>query len=193
MINNNIINIYNMLATITVLKQLGFEYEQINNSLKNQKIVDTRYSKTMVNDIEVVTQLAKGMNPIACSRAFDYARKEEGNKIVFLLLDDLHEAASGSENIAWYYDTDFEFLKDDSIKQILVGGIRNIDVKVRLEIADIPMEKVVCCRDEYELVDKMDLSNKNKIFILHDLYSLELKENIKEKVIERVKESGDIK
>ena len=40
------------------------------------------------------------MNPIACSRAFDYVRKEEGNKAVIVLLDDLHEAANGSENIA---------------------------------------------------------------------------------------------
>ena len=36
------------------------------------------------------------MNPIACSRAFDYVRKEEGNKAVFVLLDDLHEAAKSS-------------------------------------------------------------------------------------------------
>ena len=106
-INNNIINIYNMLATITLLRELGLTDEQINPVLKKQKIVDTRYFKETVGKVEVVTQLAKGMNPIACSRAFDYVRKESGNKAVFVLLDDLHEAASGSENIAWHYDTDY--------------------------------------------------------------------------------------
>lgn len=187
LINNNIINIYNMLATITLLKELGLNKEQINPILKKQKIVDTRYSKEKVGDIEVITQLAKGMNPIACSRAFDYVRKENGNKAVFILLDDLHEAANGSENIAWHYDTDFEFLNDDSIKQILTAGARYLDTKVRLEMADIPMEKVTCQRDEVSLVDKLNIEGIDKIFILHDLYSIKLKEEIKDKVIKKVK------
>ena len=187
MINNNIINIYNMLATITLLKEIGLKSEQINPILKEQKIVDTRYSKETVKNVEVITQLAKGMNPIACSRAFDYVRKESGNKAVFVLLDDLHEAANGSENIAWHYDTDFEFLNDDSIKQILTAGARNLDTKVRLQMADIPMEKVICQRDEVSLVDKLELDGIDKIFILHDLYSIKLKEEIKDKVIKKVK------
>ena len=185
-INNNIINIYNMLATITVLKQLGLSKEKINESLKKQKIVDTRYSKEIVKNIEVVTQLSKGMNPIACSRAFDYVRKEKGNKAVFVLLDDLHEAANGSENIAWHYDTDYEFLKDDSIKQILTAGARYLDTKVRLQMADIDMNKVICQRDELSLVDKLKLEGIDKVFILHDLYSMELKNELKEKVKEKI-------
>lgn len=190
-INNNIINIYNMLATITLLRELGFTNEQINPVLKKQKIVDTRYFKETVGKVEVVTQLAKGMNPIACSRAFDYVRKESGNKAVFVLLDDLHEAASGSENIAWHYDTDYEFLNDDSIKQILTAGARYLDTKVRLEMADILMEKVVCQRDEISLVDKLELNGIDKVFILHDLYSIKLKEEIKDRVVKKLREMGE--
>lgn len=188
LINNNIINVYNMLATITVLKELGLNKEKINPVLKKQKIVDTRYSKEEVNGIEVITQLSKGMNPIACSRAFDYVRKESGNKAVFILLDDLHEAASGSENIAWHYDTDYEFLNDNSIKQILTAGARYLDTKVRFQMADIDMKKVICQRDEISLVEKLDLENIDKVFILHDLYSIELKNEIKDKVIKKIEE-----
>ena len=186
LINNNIINVYNMLATITVLKEIGLTRKQINSILKKQKIVDTRYSKQEVNGIEVITQLSKGMNPIACSRAFDYVRKENGNKAVFVLLDDLHEAASGSENIAWHYDTDYEFLNDDSIKQILTAGARYLDTKVRLQMANIDMNKVVCQRDELALVEKLDLENIDKVFILHDLYSIELKNEIKDRVVKKI-------
>ena len=186
LINNNIINIYNVLATITILKELGLTHEQINESLKKQKIVSTRYSKETVKGIDIVTQLSKGMNPIACSRGFDYARKEEGNKAVFVLLDDLHEAAHGSENIAWHYDTDYEFLNDDSIKQILTAGARYLDTKVRLEMAGIDMNKVVCQRDELSLVDKLNLNGIDKVFILHDLYSIDLKNELKEKVKEKI-------
>ena len=186
LINNNIINIYNMLATITVLKQLGLTREQINPILKKQKIVDTRYSKEVVNGVEVITQLAKGMNPIACSRAFDYVRKESGNKAVIILLDDLHEAANSSENIAWHYDTDFEFLNADSIKQILVAGARYLDTYVRLKLADVQTEKIVHQRDENTLVEKLNLEGIDKVFILHDLYSIELKNEVKAQVIEKM-------
>ena len=188
LINNNIINVYNMLATIALLKEIGLTKEQINPVLSKQKIVDTRYSKEVVNGVEVITQLSKGMNPIACSRAFDYLRKESGNKAAFILLDDLHEAANGSENIAWHYDTDYEFLRDDSIKQILVAGARFLDTKVRLEMADVNFDKVVCQRNELSLVDSLKLEGIDKVFILHDLYSIELKNEIKEKVIEKIKE-----
>ncbi len=188
LINNNIINIYNMLATITVLKEIGLTRNQINPVLKNQKIVDTRYSKEKVKNIEIITQLSKGMNPIACSRAFDYVRKEEGNKAVFVLLDDLHEAANSSENIAWHYDTDYEFLNSESIKQILTAGARYLDTYVRLQMADIPKEKIVYQRDEMSLVEKLNIEGIDTVFILHDLYSIDLKNQIKKKVEEKILE-----
>lgn len=187
-INNNIINIYNMLATISVLKEIGLTRNQINPVLKKQKIVDTRYSKEKVKNIEVITQLSKGMNPIACSRAFDYVRKEEGNKAVFVLLDDLHEAANSSENIAWHYDTDYEFLNSESIKQILTAGARYLDTYVRMQMADIPKEKIVYQRDEMSLVEKLNLEGIDKVFILHDLYSIDLKNQIKKKIEEKILE-----
>ena len=187
LINNNIINIYNMLATIAVLKEMGVSQEKINESLKKQKIVDTRFSKEIVGNIEIITHLSKGMNPIACSRVFDYVRKEKGNKAVFILLDDLHDAAHSSVNIAWQYDTDYEFLNDDSIKQILIAGARYLDGVVRLQMAGIPKEKITAKREELSLVDSLQLEGIEKVFILHDLYAISLKNKIKEQVIEKIK------
>ncbi len=182
LISDNIINIYNIVTVITVLKQIGLSKDQINESLKKQKIVDTRYSEEMVNGVKVITHLAKGMNPIACSRVFDYVRKYKGNKVVMLFLDDLHEAANGSENTAWQYDTDYEFLNDDSIKQIIIAGARYLDGYVRLQIAGIDKSKIVCKRDELSAIDDLKLDNIETVFILHDLYAMELKEAAKNKV-----------
>lgn len=182
LLNNNMINIYNVLTAITILKQIGLSQKQINESLKKQKIVETRYAEEMIGNTKIITQFAKGMNPIACSRAFDYVREEEGNKAVIMVLDDLHEAAKGSEHIAWYYDTDYEFLNDKSIKQIIVGGVRHLDNYVRLQMAGIPTGKIIHKKDELEAVDSLRLEGIDKIFILHDLYSIELKDRIKNKV-----------
>lgn len=182
LISDNIINIYNILTTIVVLKQIGLSGSQINESLKKQKIVDTRYSEETVDNVKIITHLAKGMNPIACSRVFDYVRKYEGNKAVILFLDDLHEAANGSENTAWQYDTDYEFLNDESIKQIIIAGARYLDGYVRLLIAGVEKEKIVYKRDELTAIDSLNLDGIDTVFILHDLYAMELKEAAKRKV-----------
>ncbi len=182
LISDNIINIYNIISVITALKQLGLDKDQINESLKKQKIVDTRYTEETVNGIKIITHLAKGINPIACSRVFDYTRKYKGNKAVFLIVDDLHEAAKGSENTSWQYDTDYEFLNDESIKQIIIGGARYLDGLVRLEMAGVSKEKIVYERDELSALDKLNLEGIDTVFILHDLYSMELKDAARNKV-----------
>lgn len=59
LITDNIINIYNMLAVITVLEQMGLTEDQINNSFAKLKIVETRFSEENVDGIRIVTHLAK--------------------------------------------------------------------------------------------------------------------------------------
>lgn len=191
LISDNIINIYNMLAVTIVLKQLGLDAEKINNSFKNLKIVETRYSEEEYKGYKIVTQLAKGMNPIACSLAFDYTKKQEGNKAVIVILDDLHEEAKGSENTAWQYDADYEFLNDESIKQVIVAGPRYLDSYVRLLMADIPMDKIVHKQDLIEATQELNLEGIGKIFILHDLYSIEETKQIKQRVKEIIEDFGD--
>lgn len=185
-VNDNIINIYNMLAVIVVLKQLGLTSEQINTSFKNLKIVETRYSKEEYKGYEIITQLAKGMNPIACSLAFDYTSKQPGNKAVILILDDLHEEAHGSENTAWHFDADYEFLNNETIKQIIIAGPRYKDSYIRCLIANINPEIIVHKRDLIEATSNLKLEGIDKIFILHDLYSIEETIQIKNKIKELI-------
>lgn len=198
LVNDNIINIYNMLASMIVLKQLGLTYGQINSSFAKLKIVETRYSEEVYQGYPIITQLAKGMNPIACSIAFDYTRKQPGNKAVIVILDDLHEEAKGSEDTAWQYDTDYEFLNDESIKQIIVAGPRYLDSYVRMLMADIPPEKIVYKKDLIEATSELKLDGIDKVFILHDLYSIEETQQIKQKVKELIDQfcqscqSGDV-
>lgn len=187
-VSDNIINIYNMLAVIVVLKQLKLTAEQINNSFSKLKIVETRYSKETYKDYKIITQLAKGMNPIACSSAFRYTKEQEGNKAVIMILDDLHEEAKGSENTAWHYDTDYEFLNDNSIKQIIIAGPRYLDSYIRCLLANIPAEKMIHKKDLIEATNELKVDEIEKIFILHDLYSIEETKQIKQKVKEIIDE-----
>ena len=193
LITDNIINIYNMLAVITVLEQMGLTEDQINNSFAKLKIVETRFSEENVDGIRIVTHLAKGINPIACSRAFEYAKNADGNKAVIIIVDDLHEEAKGSENTSWQYDTDYEFLNDESIKQVIIAGPRYLDGKVRLLMAGVPDEKISCRKDILEATNELRLDGIDGVFILHDLYSIKETKEIKQKVEGMIKGRNEIK
>ena len=64
--------------------------------------------------------------PVACSRVFASIKNHTGKKAVVLMLDDLGDAEETSENTAWIYDTDFVFLNDDSITQVICLSLIHI-------------------------------------------------------------------
>ena len=191
MIADGIINIYNMLSAITALKQIGISDEKINNSLKKIKIVDTRFMVDEVGGKKIVLHLAKGQNPIACSRVFDYVRKQPERKTIILFLDDLHEK---NETITWFYDTDYEFLNGDNVEQIIVSGKRSKDTVVRLLMAGIPKDKIFADRDEAEAVRKyFKPQNIDSVYVLYDLYSIKARDAVHKEVREILEKKAEEK
>ncbi len=188
LIADGIINIYNMLSAITVLKEIGLDDEKIIKSLKKTKIVGTRFMQDEQDGKKIILHLAKGQNPIACSRVFDYIRKQPERKTVIMFLDDLHEE---NEFITWYYDTDYEFLKQDNIEQIIVSGKRAKDTVVRLLMAGIQREKIYSDTNEVESVKKyFNPQNIESVYILYDLYSMEQRDAVHKEVKEILKNAA---
>ena len=189
MIADGIINIYNMLSAITALKQVGLEDEKINESLKKTKIVGTRFMEEKAGGKKIILHLAKGQNPIACSRVFDYVRKQKEKKTIILFLDDLHEK---NEVVSWIYDTDYEFLNGDNVEQIIISGKRAKDVLVRLLMAGVPREKIFIDRNEAESVRKyFKPKDIESVYILYDLYSIKERDAVLKEVKEILEKGGE--
>jgi len=180
LISDNIINIYNQLAAIALLKELGISYTKINNTIKDLKIVETRFMQKRINQKELIMHLAKGQNPIACSRAVDFISKQEGKKSVLLALDDMSDNNKSAECDTWFYETDFELLKEESITQIIAAGPRCYDMQVRLLIAGVPKEKIICVENELDAPEKIDYLHIDKICVLYDLYLLDTINKVRE-------------
>lgn len=185
MISDSIFNIYNETAVITLLKELGLSDEKIADAIAKISIVESRFKEDYISDIKVVSAMAKGMIAPACSAVLDYVRKQEGNKEVVLYLEDQHEAAKGSENIAWIYDCDFEYLNQEEVKNIVVVGIRRYDYLLRLLMANIPKEKIKLVEKSEDVVKQLELKNNTTVYILYDLYS----KNDRDKIINQIKEA----
>ena len=188
LISNSIFNIYNEVAVIAVLTEIGLTYEQIQSALEKEKIVESRYSEESINGIKIVNHLAKGQNPIACSCVFDYIRHEKGNKELVLLLYDKFDAKSSSESMPWLYDCDFEFLNDDSIQKIIIGGPRAEDFYLRLLIAGVPKEKLIFVDNAEKTSEYVSLAED--IYILYDVYDEDIAMNVKKNIKERIVGGG---
>ncbi len=182
--NQATINVYNSLSAIALLSEFGLAPEEIAASMDKLSISATRYSEEEVKGKKLILHLAKGQNPIACSRAFENIRDYPGKKAVILFLDDYFDAAHSVENTAWLFDTDFEFLNDGSIVQIVASGARHWDVTLRLELAGIPMEKISHLRENEEAAGKLRLQNADTVFILYDVYTINLANHVKDQIRE---------
>ena len=180
--NNRITDLYNTVAAVTFSRTFGLSYEQVAKAMSEVKVVKSRYDSFNAGGKEVLVSLAKGQNPVACSGVCDFIRRESGNKAVIMILEDLYDSKRTSENIAWIYETDFEFLKGDDIKQIIVGGKRADYYMVRLLIAGIDKDKIVCCRNETDTPSHLKPELFDKLIIMYDLFNVESLNSIKEQL-----------
>lgn len=191
LLDDSPINIYNQISAAAMLSQFGVSAAEIREEFGKQEIAESRLSKTEVCGKTIVRHLAKGQNPVACSRVMENTRNMPGNKCVLLFLDDHFDAASSVENIAWFYDTDFEFLNDDGIKQILVGGARHYDTYLRLLLAGVPAEKIKHTEDNHRVPDFIDMNACDTFVIYYDVYTIGLSKEIEAAVVEKAKQLTD--
>ncbi len=166
-INCAIYNIYNELAAITFAFSFGIKYEDILKSIERMHITDTRYGEYEFDNIKVIQTMAKGQNSVACSSSFDYISSDLDDKIVVMMIDDWFERKDSSEFIGWIYDVDFEFLNKENIKKVVAYGPRCYDYKLRMLLAGIPEDKIICGESEEE-INNLNTDGIKKVYILYD-------------------------
>lgn len=186
LLGDNVTDIYNEIAAIALLAELGLDMDTICKSIEKQEIAKSRYRVERVKEKEIIFNLAKGQNPIACSRVCDFISHEPGRKTVVCMFDDFFDAKETSENMAWIFDIDFEFLNIDSVVQIVCSGKRNQDMHLRLLMAGIPEEKISCCDSETEAAAKVNTDITDRIYLLYDVYTTQYAEKAYEDLKQRL-------
>ena len=171
LINDNIVNIYNFCAVIALLSSVGLSYDQISKGFSQSKIVKTRLDTIQVGDLNITMLMAKGQNPIACARCYDYVAKASGhNKGVIIIVDDKDDNIGNSESTCWLYDCDYRALADPSIGQIVFGGPRCKDHYLRALMAGVNADKISIIEDSADAASALDTTACKEIYVLHELY-----------------------
>lgn len=190
MVSKSVFYNYDLAAVIALMRTMGMPSQRLAEVLSRVKLPASRETRERVGGIELVTQLAKGQNPTAVSSVFESLSKAPGEKEIILLLDEVFDDPHKSETVAWIYDSDYEFLNDSHIHKIIVGGERYLDHQVRLLLAGIPREKLVCLRDPDETPEHLDFQGVDKIYVLHDVNFITRGHRVRDAVKQRLLEPG---
>ncbi len=188
LLSDNIFNAYNMLSAYAFMKEYGLTENKIGEYLKNISLPPSRISMLEQNGVQFYTYLTKGQNVSAASAVFEYLSTVEGNIQLVLLLNEAYGKINSSETITWLYESDFEFLNQPNIKRIIVGGDLYLDYKLRLLIAGIPGDRIVCVKTEEETAEHVFTKDTDKVFILHDVIAVTKSKQLRSIIMKKFSE-----
>ena len=187
LVNDNIVNVYNEIAVAAVLDVLGIPRDRIVRAFETLAPPTTRFASERIGNALLVRLLTKGLVGVACSRAFEYLRSFPGRKAVVMTIDEWSERENEIENTAWIYDADYEYLADESIEQIVVGGNRRYDQALRLAIAGVDPARIVTVASETEPAGRIDMADADVVFNLHSVHNaLTTGNRVQERLRERL-------
>ncbi len=180
LINDNIVNLYNFCGVVALLATMGLSIEQIKSGFAKVEIVKTRYDKIHSGDLTITMQLSKGQNPTACARCFSYvAKRPEKHKAIIFIGDNFED----SESPCWIYDSNYSYLQDPSINQIIFSGPRCKDQYLRAQIAGVPTDKIRMTPDSSAGAEMLDTNTSKDIYLLYGPYMVKEANIVKEKLI----------
>jgi len=188
LINDNIVNVYNFCGVIALLHEMGLTSDQIHKGFSDSKIVKTRLDEIDSGALHITMLMAKGQNPIACARCYNYvAKSQRTDKGVIVVVDDLGDNINNSETTCWLYDCDYSAFTDASINQIIFAGPRCRDHFLRALLAGVDANKMLITEDYEEAVKILNTDLCKNIFVLFELYRVKDSETVKNALILRGK------
>ena len=191
LLSDSVFDAYNLLAAAAVMRELGYSHEQIVPLMARCAIVSSRHEEKKVGDVTLVMQMAKEKNALACSRAFDYVSGRAGEKELVLMMNCLGDVKHWSENVSWLYDCDFEFLTRPGIRCIVATGARALDYRLRLLLAGVPEEKIICVEDEMQAVERLPFVKGDQVYLFYGTDSLVFAQKVRAHIEQLAKEAAE--
>lgn len=167
-------SVYNQVAAYATLREDGYTYEEISDAMAKVKIVESRYLSEKAGNKEIISLVQKGYNPVSISRLFDnIAKYDAKNKTIVYLCQNLESKYLDHRSSGWAWSIDFHYVIDEVDKIIILS--RHYPELVLAMIMDgFPEEKIVLVNNEEEIIDNLDFSKSETIFITHDIEKINI-------------------
>lgn len=188
LISDSVYNVFNVLSFIALMREIGIPKKDLAAFLSTQKVTELRETCIEYNGIKYFTFGAKGQNSSAASTVFEYLAKDPADKELVLLMDEMQDDNHPPETVTWLYETDFEFLNRPNIKKIIVGGHMFLNYKVRLLLAGIPEDKIVCVENEDDIPQYVDRTGIDSVYVLFEVDFVEKAAKMRDTLVNKCKE-----
>ncbi|MCD8519376.1 MAG: MurT ligase domain-containing protein [Erysipelotrichaceae bacterium] len=181
---------YNTAAVFALFNALGNDLALRSKQLSSIKVVSSRFSEMMVKNKRIVGLLAKDQNPVANSRLCDFlSTQPQWGRLGLCFMNEVHaheDHPHEVENMAYLYDTDFEYLKESHITQFMLGGHRRYEFRARLIMAGCDPQAMVMVEKEEDEIDKIDLNQVDTIVLMYSTKNIPEGIMLREKLITRI-------
>ncbi len=154
-------NIYNALAAYSAATYLAVAPAQIVQALRHDEQVFGRQEVIKLNGKHATIILVK--NPVGLNQVFDLIKTDPDPFALGFLLN--ANPADGRDT-SWIWDGEFEDLPLTAIPEILVGGERQADIKLRFEVAEAPQAKIKETQSLSDFITQAGQIPNEKIYIL---------------------------
>ena len=190
LLNDNVFNIYNVVALVAMMTELGYKPKRTAELMKSIEIVASRYDVIEVGSYRIIKQMSKEKNALASSRVFDSISTKPNKKELIFAMNCRGDEKTWTENAAWMYDCDFEFLNDDSISNIVCTGPRRYDYKLRLMLAGIDESKISLAPTEMDATKYLRLNEPEDVYVLYGTITIDIAEKLIPLVEQEIRERG---
>ncbi len=144
-------NIYNLLAAFTVASLLGVGPDRICASLNGYIVKKERI-------IEFVTAAGKGMmiiskheNSISYNQSLRYITGQKGDLTAVIIVDSISRKYYTNET-SWLWDIDFELLRSDNVRRIILAGKYAYELGFRFKHTGIDENRISIIPDLDDLM-----------------------------------------
>lgn len=154
-------NIYNALAAYATANFLGVDHDKIAAAFNYDEQVFGRQEVIKLNGKHATIILVK--NPVGLNQVFDLIKTDPHPYSLGFLLN--AHAADGKDT-SWIWDGEFEGLPFNDIPEIVVGGERVKDIKLRFKVAGAKDENMVVADSLEDFIEKAGQVPDDQLYIL---------------------------
>lgn len=154
-------NIYNGLCAYSIAKELGVDDSVISKSLGKQDSSFGRQELIKIDNKNIKIILVK--NPAGYNQAIDTLCLNKGEFSALFMLNDNY---ADGRDVSWIWDVNFEKLKNLSINNVFVSGMRMYDMAVRLKTAGLNSDNFIIEADYENLTNKIKECKDTNIYVL---------------------------
>lgn len=158
-------NVYNILAAYSVCSLVGIDSKAISKSISNYVLKNGRVVSFTIGEHEGTLLTSKHENSVSYDSSLTLAAGDKNGCDVVIIVDAVSRKYFTSD-VSWLWDINFELLKSENVKEIILSGTYVNDLVTRFSYTDIEQSKIKAIQDIDEMTKYIETNSNRKLYVI---------------------------